>query len=405
MAKRLTDVAIRNLRPGVTRREIPDGGARGLYAVLQPSGRRSFAVRYRLHGKPQKFTLGEEGKPPLSLAEARRLAAAALADVAKGIDPAATKKAARVKAIEADKDTLAAVCAEYMRRKGNTLRSARERQRILDRWVLPTLGARQVATITRRELTRLLDRVEDESQKRSADGGKRNADSVLAILRAIFNWHAARGDDFNSPIVRGMARVKPSESARSRTLTDDEIRAVWHAADSAGVFGSLVKFLLLTSSRLNEAARMTRDELTGSDWLLPASRNKAKFDLLRPLSAAAMAVIEAQPRVDGCPFVFHTDGVHAIAAFSRFKRQLDEASGVHGWVLHDLRRCARSLMSRAGVNVDHAERVLGHVIGGVRGVYDRHEFYSEKKAALEALAAQIDRIVNPPAGSVVALRA
>jgi integrase len=404
MTKRLTDVAIRNLRPGPSRREIPDGGARGLYVVLQPSGRRSFAARYRLHGKPQKLTLGEEGKPPLSLAEARRLAAAALADAAKGIDPAATKKTARAKAIEADKDTLAAVCAEYMKRKGGTLRSARECQRILDRLVLPVLGARHVNTITRRELTRLLDKIEDESQKRSPDGGKRNADGVLAILRAIFNWHAARGDDFNSPIVRGMARVRPSENARARILTDDELRRVWHAADNAGVFGALVKFLLLTSARLTEAARMTHDELDGSDWLLPAARNKAKFDLLRPLSAAARAVIEAQPRVNGCPFVFHTDGMHAIAAFSRFKRRLDEASGVRGWVTHDLRRTARSIMSRAGVNADHAERVLGHVIGGVRGVYDRHEFHSEKKTALEALAVQIDRIVNPPADNVVALR-
>ena len=66
-----------------------------------------------------------------------------------------------------------------------------------------------------------------------------------------------------------------------------------------------------------------------------------------------------------------------------------------GWTLHDLRRTARSLMSRAGIPSDHAERCLGHVIGGVRGVYDRHEFHAEKMRAYEALAAQIDRIVNP----------
>ena len=74
-----------------------------------------------------------------------------------------------------------------------------------------------------------------------------------------------------------------------------------------------------------------------------------------------------------------------------------------GWTLHDLRRTARSLMSRAGIPSDHAERCLGHVIGGVRGVYDRHEFHAEKKRAYEALAAQIDRIVNPQ-DNVVPLR-
>jgi hypothetical protein len=76
---------------------------------------------------------------------------------------------------------------------------------------------------------------------------------------------------------------------------------------------------------------------------------------------------------------------------------------VTGWTLHDLRRTARSLMSRAGILSDHAERCLGHVIGGVRGVYDRHEFHAEKKRAYEALAAQIERIVNPQ-DNVVPLR-
>jgi hypothetical protein len=70
-------------------------------------------------------------------------------------------------------------------------------------------------------------------------------------------------------------------------------------------------------------------------------------------------------------------------------------------MIHDLRRTARSLMSRAGVLSDHAERAIGHVIGGVRGIYDLHEFYSEKRAAFEALASQIDRIVNPPTENVL----
>src|SRR5262245_13645042 len=65
------------------------------------------------------------------------------------------------------------------------------------------------------------------------------------------------------------------------------------------------------------------------------------------------------------------------------------------WVIHDLRRTARSLMSRAGVSPDHAERALGHIIPGVRGVYDRHEFRGEKAKAFEMLAAQVERILNP----------
>jgi integrase len=84
-----------------------------------------------------------------------------------------------------------------------------------------------------------------------------------------------------------------------------------------------------------------------------------------------------------------------MSGFSKFKHKFDEACGVADWTLHDLRRTARSLMSRAGVAPDHAERCLGHVIGGVRGTYDRHEYAEEKRKAFEALAGQIDRIVNP----------
>src|SRR5262245_34118915 len=87
MAKRLTDIAVRNLKPGPQRREIPDGGCRGLYVVLQPSGRKSFAVRYRFGGKTRKLTLDAR----LTLAEARKQATAALHELERGKDPAVLK--------------------------------------------------------------------------------------------------------------------------------------------------------------------------------------------------------------------------------------------------------------------------------------------------------------------------
>ena len=126
-----------------------------------------------------------------------------------------------------------------------------------------------------------------------------------------------------------------------------------------------------------------------------------------PLSLAAQAVLAAVPKVGKSGFVFTTDGKHPIAGFSKFKRAFDakvlaelrkqdaEAEPLPNWTLHDLRRTARSLMSRAGVPADHAERCLGHVIGGVRGVYDKYEYLPEKRRAFEALAALIERIINP----------
>jgi integrase len=136
---------------------------------------------------------------------------------------------------------------------------------------------------------------------------------------------------------------------------------------------------------------MAWKELDDGSWTLPAERNKTKVELVRPLSQAAIAAL---PEKTG-EFVFTVDGRAAINGLAKPKRRLDEASGVTGYRIHDLRRTARSLLSRAGVNADIAERCLGHVIGGVRGTYDRHEYFEEKARAFEALALQVERIIHP----------
>jgi len=231
------------------------------------------------------------------------------------------------------------------------------------------------------------------------------------------DWHATRTDAFRSPIVKGMRRTGAQE--RSRILSDDELRAVWQAAgEYAHPFGSLVRFILLTATRRNEALYARRSEIVGDIWTIPAARYKTKIDHVVPLSKAAQAVLEGLPSspfflgsqpCNGNPsepadgFLFTANGKQAIGGHSRHKAAIDKASGVTGWTVHDLRRTGRSLMSRAGVSSDHAERCLGHVIGGVRGVYDRHEYLEEKRFAFEALAALIERIVNPQA-NVVAIR-
>jgi integrase len=234
------------------------------------------------------------------------------------------------------------------------------------------------------------------------------ANRVIEILRRVFNWYSIRNEDFRNPIVRGMTSA---EGARDRVLNDDELRAVWKATDYLGssstetrlhpIFSAYIQFLLLTGARRSEAAGLRWAELTGTDWVLPASRNKTGQGLMRPLSRAALAIIDAQPRVG--EFVFSRNGRAAMGGLSQMKAALDHASGTSGWTLHDLRRTARSLMSRAGVPSDHAERCLGHVIGGVRGVYDRHQYREEMLLAYEKLAALIAQIVDPQP-NVVAIR-
>jgi integrase len=384
MARALTALAVEKLKAGSSRREIPDPGQRGLYVIVQSSGTKGYAVRYRFAGKPRKLTL----HGGISLAGARKAAADAMFELSQGRDPGAAKQKARQEQRLAAADILEAVATEYMRREGHKLRSADWRDSTLKRLVFPVLGARPIAEIRRSELVRMFDRIEENN-------GGPMADQTLAVLRRIFNWHATRSDDFRSPIVRGMARTKPKERARSRTLTDDELRAVWKAANSAeGPFGRYVQFLLLTAARRGEAAAMTWAEIKDGDWTLPAARNKVGVDLVRPLSAVAQDVLSKVPRLAGTDYIFSGDGHSPLGGFTRRKREL-AAVGDADWTLHDLRRTARSLMSRAGVNSDHAERCLGHLITGVRGTYDRHEYHEEKLRAYEALAAQIERIVDP----------
>jgi integrase len=396
----LTRFAIDNLKPRSTRYEVSDGN--GLYVVVQPSGRKSFAVRFRVDGKPRKLTL-DKG---LTLAEARAAAAKALVEVEKKNDPTIVKRKAKDAQRAAAANTFRAVAESYLEREGKKkederLRSLAWRRQLLERLVYPTLGDRPIGVIKRNAVTELLDKIEDgklfhPETGEPIRGGATMAHSTLAIIRAIMNWHAVRDEDYRSPIVRGMGRIKPRKRKRERVLNDDELRAVWKTAESRGSdpFAALVRFLLLTAARRGEGAGLSWDEIGDEGWTLPARRNKVKLDLVRPLSATARDLLAARPRIKDCPYVF-TYGKKPVATFSQSKEEFDEACGVTGWTLHDLRRTARTLMSRAGVNPDHAERCLGHVMPGIRDNYDRHEFYEEKRQAFEALAGQLGRIVKP----------
>jgi integrase len=356
--------------------------------MVTQNGHKSFVVQYRARGKSRRMTFKADSRGGLSLDKAKREAKAVIGAATKGVDTLADQR----KEAAAAGNTLQSVANEFLNREGKRLRSVEQRRTALERLVYPKLGSRQIHEIRRSEIITLLDKIEDEN-------GPAMADLTLAFVRKIFNWYAARSDDddFRSPIVRGMARTKPKERQRQRVLTDDELRSIWKVAGDVYPFGRYVQLLLLTATRRNEAARMRHSEVSGTNWTIPAARYKTGIELLIPLSPAATKILNELPRIGNAGFVFTADGKHPITGFSRFKREFDQLCGVSGWTLHDLRRTARSLMSRAGVSSDHAERCLGHVIGGVRGVYDRHEFHDEKKRAFAALASLIERIVNPQA--------
>ena len=372
----------------------------GFGLMVTATGKRSFVFQYRnAKGELRRASVNGTTK----LADAHKWADIVQGDVAKGADPVARKKAETAE--RSVKGRFRAIAEEILKRESPKVRSMGQRRAVLKRILYPAFGDKPMDQIKRRDIVKLLDEVEDKS-------GAPMADMVLMVIRRIMNWHAARDDEFRSPVVRGMSRSNPNERARTRVLTDGEIRAVWRTADenkgSPGVqmFGRLVQYILLTAVRRNEGARMVREERSGADWLIPAARVKGKRDFLIPLSPATVAVLDAVLIIgDGLigP-VFTTDGARPLASFSQFKNAFDKKCGVTDWTIHDLRRTARSLMSRAGVDADHAERAVGHVIGGIRGIYDRHEFYQEKKRAFEALAGQIDQNFNSPPSNVIPLR-
>jgi integrase len=392
MRSKLTPAFVTNAKvePGAERSIYWDASLPGFGLQVTASGAKSFVCQYRAHGRSRRQAI----KFAAGLTGARKEARGILGAVAKGGDPLTERREAQAAA----QDTLQAVCENYFAREGKRLRTVQTRQAALARLVYPKFGSRPINDISRSDIAKLLDRIEDEC-------GPVMADRTLAYLRKVMNWHATRSDDFRTPITRGMSRTKPAERARDRILSDDEIREVWAAAgEMRNPFGSMVRFILLTATRRNEAAEMRRSELAGGVWTILAARNKSKRDVVIPLSTAAQAILGSLPVIGDGRLVFTYNGRRPAGGFTKFKKRLDQASGVAGWRLHDLRRSARSLMSRAGVNSDIAERCLGHVIGGVRGVYDRHAYLDEKRLAFEKLAALLESIVDIQKKNVVPLR-
>ena len=393
---RLTDIAVRNLKPKAHRYEVPDSGCAGLYCVVQPgTGRKSFCVRYRVGRQTRKLTL-DRG---LSLAAARKLAADAMLAVAQGRDPAAEKRDTKRRTAGAAASTLAHIVTKYYQDpRVKALRSSAESEARLRRNVLPVFGSRPIAGIKRSELLTLCDEL-------IVTRGERAADATLKNLGTVFSWWQLRDptETFRSPIVRGMSSYKPHQHRRARILSDDEIVALWLVAGEIGIYGSLLKFLLTSCARRNEAACMEWSELRDGVWTLPRHRNKTNEEVERPLSKLALSILDALPRIQGNPFVFRL-GTRPFNSHSYFKRQLDgRLQFERQWQVHDLRRTARSLLSRAGIANDMAEMCLGHVLPGIRATYDRFKYIEQKRYALEALAALIENLVNPKA-NVVALR-
>lgn len=369
--------ALKGPEPGSGKRKLYyDALVPGLAVRVTDKGTKAFVLVGRFGSKnPTARSLGLVGSLTLEVARIRAREWLALID--QGKDPAQV-------AAQAEAETVRAVCEEWFARRGQGLRSATAQRSRLERHVYPTLGPMPTADIRRSDVVRLHDRL-------TAERGPIAANRVVSLLRAVFNWWEVRNEEFRNPVVRGMMSA---EQARDRVLSDPELRAIWHVTDPLpAAFTAFIRFLLLTGARRSEASEMKWSELVDGVWTLPAARNKTGVELARPLAQAALALLAELPRLGD--FVFTRSGSGALGGIADLKYRLDQASSVSGYTIHDLRRTARSLMSRAGVSSDHAERCLGHIMPGIRATYDRHSFVPEMKIAYEQLAALIASIVGP----------
>lgn len=389
---------------------------------VSPKGQRTFLVRFR-HPKSRKRYMekigvwdGDGGSYSVleAIRKAREIVGGADKEdadsrfLAEQADKAKAEAEAQEKIAAVKRRTVNDLLDLFETKELGKLRTRDNVTNALKRHVRPAIGDVCIYDLRKSTIIDMLDAIE-------SNAGETMAARTLAYVRRAFNWYAAtRGDDeFRSPIVKGM--YEGGNNARNRVLSDDEIRDVWAALDKVtepACYARYIRMLLLTATRRSEASEMHTSELQGDNWIIPGERYKrlpkhAGLDHLIPLSAKAKTLIGDKP--EGSKnhwFVFSTTGGKVpFSGFSKAKELLDAEinkirrergdNDIADWRLHDLRRTARTLMSRAKVDADVAERCLGHIIGGVRGVYDRHEYEDEKRHAFEALAAMIERIIDP----------
>jgi integrase len=373
-----------------------DDEQRGLGVRVTASGGKTYLAQYNWHGQKRRIPLGSCGA--VSLAKARDAVRAIMGDVAKGIDPAAERK--KAKAHEAL--TLSALLSDWQalhlasKRPSYAAEAVRALRNAFARYLdLPA------ANFSRATVVKTLDSM-------ARKGSTAMAARTAAYGKAAYGWGVKRGAFDVNPFVN--LPVTPI-AKRERVLSDDELGPIWRATNCPGPFNGIVRLLMLIGQRREEVAGMTWAELSDdfSTWTIPASRAKNGATHIVPLSAPAQDLLRGVLRIGAQELVF--PGLRGpFNGWSKAKAALDAKSGVTNWRLHDLRRTAATGLQRLGVRLEVTEQVLNHVSGsraGIVGVYQRHDFASEKRAALEAWGAHVLAIVEGHAalGNVVTLRA
>jgi integrase len=397
---KITKRTVDALSAGATDQFIWDEALRGFGLKVTKAGSKTYFVQYRMGGRgaaTKRVTIGGHGSP-WTPETARREAGRLLSLVSQGVDPRELEKARQLAAVDLAFD---AYVERYLRDFGrrhwrpSTYPGVESNLR---RFAVPVLRNKPLPDIERGDLTAIFDRI--------PAGKPALPRNVYAHVSKVFSWALERGDIDRSPF-EGF-KAPPAVASRERVLTDDELAQVWRASLQLSYpFGPIIRLLMLTGQRREEVTGLQWGELNRADaeWLMPGDRSKNGRAHTVPLSPLAVAEIEsfAGPNWPRAGFVFSTTGTTRVSGHSRAKSRLDrlirESTGAElpPWRLHDLRRTLATGLQKLGVRFEVTEAVLNHVSGarsGVAGVYQRHTWTQEKRAALDDWSAHLAKVVE-----------
>ena len=264
----------------------------------------------------------------------------------------------------------------------------------------PSTCALPAADLDRAAVVRVLDDL-------AKDGKAAMASRTAAYGRACYQWAVKRGSLEANPFPT--SRLTARRQARARA-DRRRVAAVWKATAEPGSFNAIVRMLdvdrpAARGSRRHDVGRDLPDDL--STWTIPASRAKNGVAQHRPaVPAGAGDLARRAARRAGEPELVFPGQRGPFNGFSKAKAAPDKDSGVKDWRLHDLRRTMATGLQKLGVRLEVTEAVLNHVAGsraGIVGVYQRHTWADEKRAALTAWGEHVAAIVEgrETAGNVV----
>jgi integrase len=374
--KSLSDLAVKRIKPPAKGQvDVFDMGYPGFALRVSYGGGKSWVYFYRIGGRLRRRSLGTY--PAVTLAEARQLWREAKHEVALGRDPAWRRPSDL---------NFESVAREWLKRDQAEKRSLKEITRIVEKELIPAWGQCSIRDIRRHDILVLSDTIADR-------GALTMARRVMAYVHRLFRW--AKGRDLIEANPASDLPRPGSEKKRDRVLSDAELAAVWNAAVEIGwPYGDVVRLLILTGARRAEISELKWSEIHGDIIKLSGARTKNAQPHDIPLSSQAQLVLSQIPLIAGSEFVFGKP--LRSGAWSNAKLKFSAVDVPH-WRIHDLRRTVATGLQKLSVNLQTIEAVLGHTSGsrsGVVGVYQRHSFDAEKRAALEAWSQHVASLIG-----------